>query len=88
MHRLFGSAENGWVELRPAYSYSGIQGTTSNGPMDFPQVNQQALQMDAIADSITTGAELGIGGYEGLRDVKIIEAIYESIRTGSAIELG
>ena len=38
---LYGEAEKGWWRLQPAYSYSGIKGETSEGNMDFPQVNQQ-----------------------------------------------
>ena len=87
-HRLFASAESGWLQLRPAYSYSGIAGETSKGRMDFPQVNQQALQMDGMAESIMTGSELDADGHEGLRDVRIIEAIYESVRTGREVSVG
>ncbi len=85
--RLFAAGETGWLELRPAYIYGGISGETSEGPMDFPEVNQQALQMDAVARSITSRRPLRIDGHEGLRDMRVIEAIYESIRTGRAVDL-
>jgi hypothetical protein len=29
-----------------------------------------------------------VAGIEGLRDLRVIEAIYESIRSGRAVELG
>jgi len=85
--RLYAAAENGWLELRPAYGYGGIQGQTSEGPMDFPHVNQQAHHMDAIAESIINGHDLLIDGYEGMRDMRVIEAIYESIETGAPVSL-
>ncbi|MDX1739750.1 MAG: Gfo/Idh/MocA family oxidoreductase [Rhodothermales bacterium] len=85
--RLFAAAERGWWELRPAYIYGGIEGRTSEGPMDYPQVNQQALHMDAVAESIMNDSDIRIDGVEGLRDMKIIEAIYESARTGSPVSL-
>lgn len=85
--RLYAAADQGWLELRPAYSYGGISGQTSDGPMDFPHVNQQALQMDAIAESLINGHDLRIDGYEGMRDVRIIEVIYESIQTGAPVAL-
>ncbi len=85
--RLYASAENGWVELRPAYGYGGISGRTSEGPMDFPQVNQQARHMDGVADSIINGHKSTVDGYEGLRDMRVIDAIYESVRTGAAVAL-
>ncbi|HYP17675.1 MAG TPA: Gfo/Idh/MocA family oxidoreductase [Opitutus sp.] len=80
-------AENGWYELSPAYAYRGIQGRTSRGPMNLPQVNQQARQMDAFARCILDGTETTVPGSLGRRDVKIMLAIYESARTGKRVTL-
>ncbi|MCC9139028.1 Gfo/Idh/MocA family protein, partial [Pontibacter silvestris] len=85
--KLRGEAENGWWELDPAYSYSGIKGETSEGEMDFPQVNQQARQMDGIAQSIMDGKASRVPGEMGLRDVKILMAIYEAAQTGKRVEI-
>lgn len=87
VERLYGAAEDGWFRLHPAYSYGRIQGTTSQGPMDFPQVNQQALQMDAFAQCILEDRESRVPGEEGLQDVKIIEAIYEAADTGARVTI-
>ena len=39
--------------------------------------------MDGMADCILNGAaEPNIDGYEGLKDMKVIEAIYKSIALG------
>ncbi|MEX0647309.1 MAG: Gfo/Idh/MocA family oxidoreductase [Balneolaceae bacterium] len=84
-HRV--QADEGWFELEPAYSYTNIQGETQEGPMDFPQVNQQTLQMDAFADHILNGSENRVPGEMGLRDVKILYAIYEAAETGQRVEL-
>ena len=80
-------AANGWYELSPAYSYRGIAGRTSRGPMNFPQVNQQALQMDAFARCILEDTETTVPGSLGRRDVKILLAIYESARTGKRVTI-
>jgi predicted dehydrogenase len=80
--RLFGAAENGWFELRPAYSYSGIKGKTSKGEMNFPQINQQAAQMDDFADCILRNKQTRVPGELGLKDVQIIQAVYKAIETG------
>ncbi len=82
--RLFAAGNSGWLELRPAFVYGGIAGKTSRGPMDLPQVNQQAKHMDGVASAILAGKTLSIDGHEGLRDMRVIDAIYESIRTGQA----
>lgn len=85
--RLYAAAQRGWFELKPAYVYGGIQGTTSEGPMDFPQIIQQAAQMDDFADCILNDRTSEVDGYEGLRDLRVIEGIYRSIETGRPVSL-
>jgi predicted dehydrogenase len=87
MERLYGAAPEGWFELRPAFVYGGIKGTTSDGPMDLPNINQQAAQMDGFADCILNNRKSRVDGYEGLRDMQVIEAIYRSIETGETVEI-
>jgi predicted dehydrogenase len=75
-------AANGNFGLSPAYGYGGIAGSTSKGPMDFPQINQQAAQMDDFAQCVQTGKQTRVPGMEGLKDMKVIDAIYKSIVSG------
>ncbi|TXK52418.1 Gfo/Idh/MocA family oxidoreductase [Pontibacter qinzhouensis] len=84
---LSGEAENGWWRVSPAYAYDGKDGETSEGKMDYPQVFEQALQMDGICQSIKQNKPSIVPGEMGLRDVKIMEAIYEAARTGKKIPL-
>ena len=44
--------------------------------------------MDDFAQCILNNKPSKVPGEEGLRDVKIMMAIYESIRTGQAVKLG
>ncbi|MCI0746923.1 MAG: Gfo/Idh/MocA family oxidoreductase [Verrucomicrobia subdivision 3 bacterium] len=88
MNRLFAAAEKGWFQLDPAYSYSGIQGKTNRGLMEFPQVDHFATEMDDFALCIKNNKPTKVPGEEGLRDVKIMTAIYESIRKGRPVKLG
>ncbi|MEO5681107.1 MAG: Gfo/Idh/MocA family oxidoreductase [Chitinophagaceae bacterium] len=87
--RLFAAAENGFFELAPAISYGPFKGRTSNGELHFPANNQQAAQMDGIGKLLLENKTLPahISGEEGLKDMKIIGAIYEAARTGSKISL-
>jgi predicted dehydrogenase len=78
-------AENGWFELSPAYQYTGIKGKTSKGEMKFPQVFQQALQMDDFAQCIKENRPTTVSGEEGRQDVKILQAIYKAMETGERI---
>jgi predicted dehydrogenase len=87
MERLFLSAENGWLELRPAFGYGPIKGQTHKGPMDIPHTNHQALQLDGMAQAIMENKTIRATGEEGLRDAKIIDAIYKSIATGKKVSL-
>lgn len=80
-------AANGWVELEPAYEYKGLKGLSSEGEINFPEINQQAAQIDDFAQCIINNLPSRVPGEMGLRDMKIIEAIYESARTNHRIEL-
>lgn len=80
-------AANGSFGIQPAYSYGGIRGETDRGPMEFPQVNQQTLQMDAFADHILNDAENRVPGEMGMRDVEIMMAIYEAVERGEKVSL-
>jgi predicted dehydrogenase len=85
--RLFISAENGWLELRPAFGYGPLAGKTSKGVLNLPVVNHQQQQLEAMTACILENKETDATGEEGLKDMKIIEAIYRSIETGRKITL-
>jgi predicted dehydrogenase len=87
MNILRAEAENGWFELTPAFNYGGLKGSTSKGIMDFPRVNQQAKQMDDFASAIINKRPGKVPGEMGRRDVKLLQAIYEAMRTGQRIEI-
>ncbi len=77
--------DKGTLMMEPFSSYSGNQGTFSNGGViDFPVPlnNQQANQMDNDAMAIMQNKPLIAPGEEGLRDIRVVEAIYEAARTG------
>jgi predicted dehydrogenase len=86
-NRMRAETDSGWFELAPAYEYRGLEGTTSEGKMHYEPVNQQALQIDDFAFGIITGHPSRVPAEMGLRDIKIIGAIYESARKQSKIDL-
>ncbi|MBL7698997.1 MAG: Gfo/Idh/MocA family oxidoreductase [Chitinophagaceae bacterium] len=88
MNLLRIDAAKGWAELSPAYEYTGIKGKTSQGDMKFPQVNQQARQMDDFALAIRQNRPTPVPGEMGRQDVKILRAIYEAMETGERVEIG
>jgi predicted dehydrogenase len=82
------TADRGWFELDPAYYYGGIKGSRSDGkPLSFPPIDMFAAQLDDFARCIDEGTPSIVPGEEGLRDVRIMTAIYESIRTGRTVKI-
>lgn len=82
IERLFISAENGWLELKPAFGYGPLKGRTNKGLLDLPVVNHQLVQLEGMADCIINNKPTTATGEEGLRDMKVIEAIYKSVSEG------
>ena len=89
VERLYASCQDGWFELSPAFGYGPLKGRTSKGPIDMPVVNHQATHMDAVCKDLLDGKKLPdhITGEEGLRDVKLLQAIYRAAETGRKIDL-
>jgi len=82
------NADKGWFELDPAYYYGGIKGSRSDGkPLSFPEIDMFTAQIDDFARCIEEQKPTIVSGEEGLRDVRIMTAIYESIRTGRAVKV-
>ena len=74
--------EKGWYALEPFSSYNGIKGQKVKGEFNFKQVNQQARQMDEVAWCIKNKKPMRVPGEEGLRDIIVVEKIWESIANG------
>ena len=77
----------GQMRLEPFQSYMGIAGKSSDGPLNLKVENQQAVQMDQEALAILNGTLPVVPGTEGLKDIKIIEAIHKSATTGKVVTL-
>lgn len=79
---------NGWYKLSPFQAYSGINGETSDGMKLNDRVpNQQARQMDDDAWAILRKEKPLVPGEEGLKDIRIVEAIYRSAQQKKRIAL-
>lgn len=77
--------DKGWAELQPAYKYRGIKGSSSQGKMELPEINQQARQMDDFALAVKNNRPSPVPGEMGRQDVKIMQAIYESMRSARRV---
>jgi glucose-fructose oxidoreductase len=88
VHNFRLEGKRGFVDFKKQpFGYHGVVCESSRGPMDFGSINQQAAQMDDFADCVLTGRATGVPGELGRRDMKIIAAIYESVRTGKSVRL-
>jgi len=84
LDRFFLDGSKGFAELKPATGYGPIQGRTSVGELTFPHVTHQTVQMDEMASIILENKKpiVPVDGEEGLKDMKIIDAIYKAVKSG------
>lgn len=87
-NRIHAESPKGFIHIEPAFGYRGMKCATERGPMEVSMPrSHQALQMDDFAQCVLQGRESRVPGEMGLRDMKIIDAIYEAARTGKRVEL-
>jgi predicted dehydrogenase len=82
------STSRGWFGMDPAYFYNGNRGRRSDGPeINIPVADQFATELDDFADCIISKRPTKVSGEMGLADLKILMAIYESIKKGRPVSL-
>lgn len=79
----------GDLEVSPYQSYAGLRAKSKMGEIyhDYRVPFQQAKQMDDDALAILEGRQLLVPGEEGLRDIRIVEAIYKAAASGKSVNL-
>ncbi|MCK0133617.1 Gfo/Idh/MocA family oxidoreductase [Arenibacter sp. S6351L] len=89
LDRFFLNGEKGFVEMQPSTGYGPIKGRTHQGELTQPHITHQTLQMDGMAQLIFEGVQpiVPVDGEEGLKDLKIIDAIYKAVKTGKRVDL-
>lgn len=90
MNYLNVTGSKGTLMMEPYSAYNGQKGVWSNGgkiehPYEVPF--QQTKQMDDDAEAIMNKKPMLAPGEEGLRDIKIVEAIYQAARTGREVKI-
>ncbi|KFE68416.1 Gfo/Idh/MocA family oxidoreductase [Hyalangium minutum] len=80
------------LKMENAYEYKGdirwaltAEGKTRKGKV--PARDQIAPELLTFSDCIIEGRDPEPDGWEGLADVRIIRALYESARTGQPVKL-
>jgi len=88
INRFTAYADRGWFGMDPAYSYNNNRGRRSDGKeLKFDSIDQFAAEMDDFAQCILNNKPTKVPGEEGLRDLKVLMAIYEAARTGKSVKL-
>ncbi|WP_448658770.1 Gfo/Idh/MocA family protein [Sphingomonas sp. CJ99] len=83
----------GWVELEPSVFYGGHAmrlnrgGKTESVNLGSTGDEQFARMLDHLSICAQTGATPIVAGEEGLRDIRLIEAIYRSMKERSVVQL-
>jgi len=84
-----------WAEMDPGYAYHGnklritrvVDGKDQTSEIPADKKNQFTLMIDHFASCIQQGKDVHTPGEEGLQDGRIMEAIYESARSGRVVKL-
>jgi predicted dehydrogenase len=89
LDRFFLNGDKGFAEMQPSTGYGPIKGRTNKGELTKPHITHQTVQMDEMSGIILQGKKpvVPVDGEEGLKDMKIIDAIYQAAKTGKKIEL-
>jgi predicted dehydrogenase len=89
LDRFFLNGEKGFAEMQPSTGYGPIKGRSNKGEINFPHVTHQTVQMDEMAAIILDGKKpiVPVDGAEGLKDLKIIDAIFLAVKTGKKVDL-
>ena len=87
-NRLRVECSEGWYKLEPFQSYSGIKGITSDRKVIDQKIrDQQARQMDNDALAIINDKPVLVPGEEGLKDIRVVEAIFRSAEKGERVSI-
>ncbi len=87
--------ERAAIDMPNAFQYVGQrltvmsreQDMTSENELVLPHKDQFALELDHMADCVLTGRRPYTPGEEGVQDHRLMEAIYDSARTGQPVKL-
>jgi len=83
------TCQKGVIKMAPYSAYNGVKGSSPLGEINFPYnvPFQQATQMDDDALAIMQGKPMKVPGEEGLRDIRIVQAIYAAAASGKQVSL-
>ena len=89
LDRFYLNGRKGFAEMQPSTGYGPIKGRTHKGELTHPHKTHQTVQMDEMSEIILNGKQpiVPLDGEEGVKDLKIIDAIYSAVKSGKKMEL-
>ena len=77
------------LDIFPSTNYGPIKGRTNKGELTQPHMTHQTVQMDEMAGIILEGKQpvVPVDGEEGLKDLKIIDAIFAAVKSAKKVQL-
>jgi predicted dehydrogenase len=89
LDKFYLDGTKGFAEMQPSTGYGPIKAKTHKGEIEIPHVTHQTVQMDEMAAIILDGKKpiVPVDGIEGWKDMKIVDAIFEAVKTGKKVIL-
>ena len=89
LDKFYLAGTKGFAEMQPSTGYGPIKGKTHLGEIQHPHITHQTRQMDEMAAIILDGKvpEVPVDGYEGYKDMVIVDAIYQAVKTGKKVKI-
>jgi predicted dehydrogenase len=89
LDKFYLNCEKGFAEMQPSTGYGPIKARTNKGELTHEHVTHQTVQMDEMSSILLEGKKptVPIDGEEGLKDLKIMDAIFAAIKTGKKVML-
>lgn len=84
LDKFYLNGEKGFAEMQPSTGYGPIKARTNKGELTYEHVTHQTVQMDEMSEIIFHDKKpiVPIDGEEGLKDMKIIDAIFRAVKSG------
>jgi predicted dehydrogenase len=84
--------EKGWAELAPAFAFEEerrLSGKVGGKwfAKEFKPIDEFALELDYFSECIRDGRKPEPDGEQGLRDIIIIDAIYQAAKKGGTVKI-
>jgi predicted dehydrogenase len=92
LNRFRANCSKGWAEVDPGLSYDGVKfryqarGQGKQEP-DVGKVDHFGAEMDAFAECVMENKDSRTPGEEGLKDLLVMEAIYEAAKSGTTVKV-